>query len=238
LADYNSLKKCGFCGESIPLGAGRCPYCGSILEVTIENSYQSEPNINLNNNTSGQNTAGDSDTYGQPGADWQQGAGVQPDADAQQEQTGAYGVSEDTGAAQQESEPQEPQLQEPQPQEPGPQPQPQGPGPQQQPPIQPYMPIQGSGRPPYQSSYQNRPAEGSPILSNGLKVFLTILFTIIPGIGQIAGIITAIVFMGSPDQDKKSFGVAILVASLIMFVLSCIGCFIFTIAASSFSSMY
>ncbi len=227
MADYNSLKKCGFCGESIPSGAGRCPYCGSILEVTIEDSYQIDPNGHLNNNISAQ------DADGQPNTDGQQ------NADAQQDQTSHYGVSEDTGAVPQEPVHQEPQQQGTWPQGPQPQqPQPQGPGPQQQHQMQPYRPIQGDGRSPYQNNYQNRTANDRSSLSNGLKVFLTILFTVIPGIGQIAGIITAIIFMGSTDQDRKSFGVAILVASLIMFVLSCLGCFIFSIAASNLPSMY
>lgn len=231
MADNSSLKKCGFCGENIPLGAGRCPYCGSILEVTIEDSYQIDPNAHLNNNVSEQNTAGYPDIDGQP------------HADVQQETTSNYGESGDYDAAPQGTE--SPQLQETQPQPY----QPQGPGlqPQQQsqgsdshpqPQIQPYRPVQGDGRSPYQSSYQTRPVNDRPALGNGLKVFLTILFTVIPGIGQIAGIITAIVFMSSTDQDRKSFGVAILVASLIMFVLSCLGCFIFSIAASNFPSMY
>lgn len=70
-------------------------------------------------------------------------------------------------------------------------------------------------------------------LSNGLKVFLTILFTVIPGLGQLAGIITAIVFMNTDDDaDRKSFGVALLVASIILFVLSCIGCFVLVLALS------
>lgn len=70
-------------------------------------------------------------------------------------------------------------------------------------------------------------------LSNGLKVFLTILFTVIPGLGQLAGIITAIVFMNADDDaDRKSFGVALLVASIIIFVLSCIGCFVFALVFS------
>lgn len=63
-------------------------------------------------------------------------------------------------------------------------------------------------------------------LSNGLKVFLTVIFTLIPGLGQLAGIIAAIVFMNAHDDaDRKSFGVALLVASVSMFVLTCIGCF-------------
>ena len=64
-------------------------------------------------------------------------------------------------------------------------------------------------------------------ISNGMKVFLTILFTVIPGIGQLAGLITAIVFMNAEDDaDRKSFGVALLIATIIMFVLSCIFCFV------------
>ena len=37
--ENNMQKKCGFCGESIPVNASRCPYCGSILEITFENNY-------------------------------------------------------------------------------------------------------------------------------------------------------------------------------------------------------
>jgi hypothetical protein len=48
------------------------------------------------------------------------------------------------------------------------------------------------------------------------------------------GIIAAIVFMNSEgDKDRKSFGVALLVASLAMFVLACIGCFVVLIIYSS-----
>jgi len=65
-------------------------------------------------------------------------------------------------------------------------------------------------------------------------VFLTVLFTLLPGIGQLAGIITAIVFMNADgDKDRKSFGVALLVACLILFVFACIGCFVISIASQS-----
>ncbi|NLH96913.1 MAG: hypothetical protein GX477_06200 [Clostridiaceae bacterium] len=64
-------------------------------------------------------------------------------------------------------------------------------------------------------------------LSNGLKVFLTLLFAMVPGFGQIAGIITAIVFMSSDDDsDRRSFGTALLVANLALFILACLGCFL------------
>jgi predicted ATP-dependent serine protease len=42
LYNNDAQKKCGFCGETIPAKAGRCPYCGSLLEVTFDNSYGSD----------------------------------------------------------------------------------------------------------------------------------------------------------------------------------------------------
>ncbi|NLC67589.1 MAG: hypothetical protein GX754_02140 [Clostridiaceae bacterium] len=70
-------------------------------------------------------------------------------------------------------------------------------------------------------------------LSNKLKVFLTVLSTIIPGFGQLLGIITAIAFMNSEDDpDRHSFGVALLVASLLMFVLVSLLCFVFILITS------
>ena len=57
-------------------------------------------------------------------------------------------------------------------------------------------------------------------LSNRLKVFLTTIFSVIPLLGQAAGIIAAIVFMTSQtDDDRRSFGNALFAASLIMFVI-------------------
>lgn len=64
-------------------------------------------------------------------------------------------------------------------------------------------------------------------LGNGMKVFLTVISTI-PWIGQLIGIISAIVFMNSEyDTDRKSFGLALLIASVVLFVIvSCLGCLI------------
>jgi hypothetical protein len=60
-------------------------------------------------------------------------------------------------------------------------------------------------------------------LSNGIKVFLTVLFTVIPGVGQLAGIITAIVFMADDDDaDKRSFGAAVMTASVVIFIITCL----------------
>jgi hypothetical protein len=68
-------------------------------------------------------------------------------------------------------------------------------------------------------------------LSNAMKVFLTSIAVIIPGIGQLIGIIAAIVFLNSGhDGDRRSFGVALLVASVIFFILSGILMFFMLIA--------
>lgn len=149
----SSLKKCSFCNEDIPAGTGRCPYCGSLLEVLVnEDASEVKDNIEKTNYISG--NAG-----GYTGPSYKGGSGYK--------------------------------------------------------------------------EYQRQP------LGNGLKVFLTLVFALIPGLGQLAGIITAIVFMNTDDDpDRKSFGVAILVASLIMFVLACIGCFIGAIAFSSVSQSF
>lgn len=63
-------------------------------------------------------------------------------------------------------------------------------------------------------------------LSNGMKVFLTILSTVIPGLGQLIGIIISVIFINSNDSDRNSFGVALMIASLLLFVLSCLSIFI------------
>jgi len=92
-------------------------------------------------------------------------------------------------------------------------------------------------RPDYSEDRQPyAPNGGRQPLSNGLKVFLTVLFTLVPGIGQLAGIITAIVFMSTEeDSDRRSFGVALLVSNLILFVLACIGCFTVFLIAQNMS---
>jgi hypothetical protein len=60
-------------------------------------------------------------------------------------------------------------------------------------------------------------------ISNGMKVFLTVMSSIIPGLGQIIGVIIAIILISSDnDQDRRSFGVALLIASVVIFVVACI----------------
>lgn len=72
-------------------------------------------------------------------------------------------------------------------------------------------------------------------LSNRFKVSLTVIASIIPGIGQLVGIIAAIAFINEADDpDRYSFGRSLLTASIIVFVLSCIfyGMLLVTILAA------
>lgn len=58
-------------------------------------------------------------------------------------------------------------------------------------------------------------------LGNGRKVFIVTLSNLVPGIGQLFGAISAIAFMNTEgDKDRKSFGSALLVSSVIAFVVS------------------
>lgn len=85
---------------------------------------------------------------------------------------------------------------------------------------------------------ENQPYQPKSKLSNGLKVFLTALSVAVPFLGQIAGIIIAIVYMNtSDDEDKKSFGTALLVVSLVFFILSFLGIITIGMIALVFNSI-
>ncbi|HPD01496.1 MAG TPA: hypothetical protein PLA01_09140 [Acetivibrio sp.] len=59
-----------------------------------------------------------------------------------------------------------------------------------------------------------------PSMGNGVKVFLVTLSNLLPGIGQLIGVIAGIVFMNAEeDKDKKSFGRAILISSMVVFLI-------------------
>jgi hypothetical protein len=70
-------------------------------------------------------------------------------------------------------------------------------------------------------------------LSNKMKVFLTAISSFVPWLGQLIGIIAAIVYMNSEDdEDRRSFGRALLVSSLIVFLITSF-LILFTISAFS-----
>lgn len=74
-------------------------------------------------------------------------------------------------------------------------------------------------------------------LSNGLKVFITVISSVIPGLGQLIGVIISITFINSDDHDMRSFGTALLVSSMVLFVISCILFFIITLALLQYMAM-
>jgi hypothetical protein len=77
----------------------------------------------------------------------------------------------------------------------------------------------------YKGKHNTAESMIQPSMSNNMKVFLTTLCNIVPGLGQLAGVIIAIVLMNAEgDTDKKSFGLALLVTSLIVFVIMSISC--------------
>lgn len=58
------------------------------------------------------------------------------------------------------------------------------------------------------------------VLSNWTKVVLTSLSALIPGIGQIVGIIIGLVLVSNDtDNDKRTFGMALLTISIITFII-------------------
>lgn len=77
----------------------------------------------------------------------------------------------------------------------------------------------------YSSSENSRvnstsPNENITGMGNGAKVLLTVLTSVIPGIGQIIGAIMGMVFISSNEnKDKSSFGTSIIVSSIIMFIV-------------------
>ena len=76
-------------------------------------------------------------------------------------------------------------------------------------------------------------------LTNELKVFLTAVTVLFPGVGQILGVICSIIFMNSNnDLDRRSFGKALLITSLLMFVLVCISCFTVTVMLTAIKNSF
>ncbi len=63
----------------------------------------------------------------------------------------------------------------------------------------------------------------SKAISNWTKGVLTFLTVLIPGIGQIIGLIAGLVFLSDETKDKRSFGTFLITISVITFsILACL----------------
>lgn len=222
--------KCNFCGEELSYGARRCPYCGSLLGANA-NKPQSETNTGFGNTP-----AVNPQPISQPNLQPNPQPIPQPIPTASDNRQEVYSGEELVSEAYDKDESyynyeslekadqnvNESQITD----------------------KQAYgVNTQSSNY--YQADAVNNSVGSNPPtgyayglrnddadteckpLSNGTKVFLTSISTVL-WIGQLVGIIAAIIYMNSEyDADRKSFGVALMVASLIFFVVeSCLGFFI------------
>lgn len=194
-------KKCGFCGEYIPSDCRRCPYCGIMLE---------KPEEELNTDSISTDRPIENAEYQQQDENMEgYSAEVITSEESTEDAVGDEGivsedivsegdVESDEGIAsdsRQEIIASEEQI------------------------I--LNDIDQVSADTCQSSDSNLSADiMKKPLSNGMKVFLTTLCAVIPCLGQLAGVIAAILFLNSDDADRRSFGAALLVSSLIVFVIS------------------
>lgn len=73
----------------------------------------------------------------------------------------------------------------------------------------------------YYNSYVNMESYEIRPLSNRMKVFLTTFSSFVPWLGQLIGIIAAIVFLNNEeDDDRRSFGRSLLASALITFIIT------------------
>ena len=76
----------------------------------------------------------------------------------------------------------------------------------------------------------NNKAIDNNFISNWTKVILSALAVIIPGIGQIIGIILGLVFVSDDSNaDKRSYGAALITVSVVVFIISAVFWFIFAL---------
>ncbi len=74
-------------------------------------------------------------------------------------------------------------------------------------------------------------ASGKSLMSNWSKTFLCTLSVIVPGIGQVTGLIAGLVLVANDcDSDRRSFGAALLTVSLIVFVIQLIFWFLLALS--------
>jgi len=62
-------------------------------------------------------------------------------------------------------------------------------------------------------------------LSNWTKVILAAIVPGLPGLGAVIGIVIGVIFMSNEDEDRKSYGKALLIISLVFLVIAGVFCF-------------
>jgi len=209
-------KVCSFCGENIASDFKRCPYCGSFLD--LDGNYSTDSSLDfvdtINNDVDDdsaykfEKTINDStsvadftrqDVSFDQYDDYNENDFVLKEM-LENKETPFGGLNEHAG----DNFGQSTGWQKPQVQQAGMQD------------SKPYNPDV-SGR------YVNNKNDNDmrKPLSNGTKVFMVTLSNLLPGIGQLFGVISAIVFINAgEDKDRKSFGAALLISSVIAFVVT------------------
>ena len=71
-------------------------------------------------------------------------------------------------------------------------------------------------------------------LSNKMKVFIAVLCTIVPCLGQLIGVIMSIAFINTGEDDRKSFGLSLLGASIVIFAVWCLNLYIALVFYTTF----
>ena len=227
----NSLRICEHCKEEISYTARRCPYCGSLLGNQVQTGYYGQQDT-VNNNTFNQDTAKpdnigynnnqnadiNANLNANLNANINKNIGTNIDTNintnTERISLDKPDLSKDSGQAYTEHNSQysvpdnnEAHLANANDSE------------------------NSSGYKYYYSHINEMDSYDIRPLSNKTKVFLTTFSSFIPWLGQLVGIIAAIVYMNSEeDDDRRSFGRSLLVASLITFVITTF-LILFTISA-------
>ncbi len=94
------------------------------------------------------------------------------------------------------------------------------------------------------NNIQSQPIQNNSVNTNPeenafttrFKVFLTAACSVVPGLGQLAGIIISIILLNSEDsEDKRKFGASLMLASVVTFAFQCIMIFLLVIALSPYT---
>lgn len=201
--------KCPFCGAEIEKHATRCENCGSIIDVKVEESISFETNEELY-------TIADQDSEAE---------NPKPNPNPNINTNISSNPSSSTNPNPEGVE--EAKLND-------------------KPAIQSNTGNPFTQGPFYNQSTQNKKIMPPPTkaLSNGMKVAVTAICCVIPALGQLVGIILSIVYMNASEtesdyEDKRSFGLALLITSVAVLGFSCLICFaLIFIGAASQGSIF